>query len=748
MKGLVDYIISEIDVTVGARHNVVFSSAFYDASTIDAAQDAYLSASASSDLILTLGGISTQAISQIAELTTPVIGLGVVDPKLQNIPFENGVSGKPNFTYVWQTGDLVTEIDAFRTLTEFEHLAVLVDENFTQTVDVTTAENYLDSISVASKTQFSFITVNGDDLDIFRQFPEDIDAVYLTLLLSQDEAQMRQLIQGINERKLPSFAGNSRFTELGILGSLSNENDLGQTIRKMAIAVDDMLSGTNASYIPVTLSTKSNLYVNVGTARSIEMPIPFEVLFTANLIGEDDLKTTTYSFSEVVEKALEANLEIQVSYKDIELADMNTMSAKSTILPNLQSGLTGLQINKERASAAFNNPERSLTADISISQVLYSEQAVASIKIAQYLKRAQEYETESQVLRIIYDTFTAYLNVLGAKTNLTIQRENLANTKKNNELAELRVTIGSSSNADLYRWESELAFANQSVIQAQTSLIAAKLQLNTLLANNLDDEYDIADISLDGELFSNFTNSALAESVRTPESLKFLSDFLVAESQLNHPNKRRLLENIQASNRQLQQNRRLLFIPTIAVQAQSSHVLERGGQGSQIDASAMALGINEFQNNSWLAAISLTYPIFTGRSRRAEIQKSTIALEQLELSETLLDQNLELGVRASVLELLTSRTNIDFSNAAAESALKNFELVQENYRQGQVSVTQLIDAQQAAVEAQLASAFSIYQYVQAHLNLEFNIGAFTMFMTETDLEQLEQRLNEYTIPKK
>ena len=244
-------------------------------------------------------------------------------------------------------------------------------------------------------------------------------------------------------------------------------------------------------------------------------------------------------------------------------------------------------------------------------------------------------------------------------------------------------------------------------------------------------------------MFNAINKGVYTDIVKSPESLRLVSDFLVIESQTHNPNKQALLENINAANRQFMQSKRLLYVPTVALQAQTSQILARDGVGSTVDASAMALGITELQDNSWLAGISLSIPIFDGFSRKAAIQQSKISLAQLDNSQTLLDQNLELGVRAGVLSLLRTSTNIRYSKVASQSAQENFELVQEYYKQGQVSITQLIDAQQTALQARLVSAFSIYDYIQAHLQLEFNVGAFTMLMPEDQLLDFNNRLLQY-----
>jgi outer membrane protein TolC len=450
-----------------------------------------------------------------------------------------------------------------------------------------------------------------------------------------------------------------------------------------------------------------------------------------------------YSFSEIAEIALQNNFELKISYKDIDLSQLDIRSNRSFILPSLSSGLTAFQINEERANAMINSPERSLSFDLMLTQVIYSEEALAAIKISQYLKNAQEYQTEADVLNLLLDTYGAYLNVLSAKTNLDIQRRNLENTKTNLELARIRVDVGAANKADLFRWESEVANATQTLIEAQASLFTVKLQLNNLLANSLERDFEVKDIGLEDELFRSFRESPISNLITTPDDLRLVSDFLVQESLDQNPNKMQILENIKASERQLQLNKRLLYVPTISLQAQASEILARGGEGTEEpDPGTPSFGTG-LQDNTWSVGATLSYPLFTGLSRRIERQKSLVQLEQLEFSNSNLDQALELSIRANTISLLSATTNLGYSKQSAESANKNFLLVQNNYKEGAVNITQVIDAQEAALNANLQAAISVYEYIFANLQLEYSIGLFSMFLTEEQLADFNNRFLEF-----
>jgi outer membrane protein TolC len=256
-------------------------------------------------------------------------------------------------------------------------------------------------------------------------------------------------------------------------------------------------------------------------------------------------------------------------------------------------------------------------------------------------------------------------------------------------------------------------------------------------------DYKVKDIGLEDELFKSFNESPISELITTPDDLKLASDFLVEVSLEQNPNKKQLLENINAVERQLKLNKRLLYVPTIALQAQGSEILARGGEGSEDPEPGTPTFGTGLQDNTWSIAANLSYPIFTGLSRRVDRQKSMVQLEQLEYSNRNLDQAIDLSIRSSTINLLSATTNLRYSKQSAESASQNFLLVQSNYKEGAVNITQLIDAQQANLNASLQAAISVYDYIFANLQLEYSIGFFTMFLTEQQLIDFNNRFLEY-----
>ena len=730
-------IVSEIDRTVGASGKVILpaNQIIYGNKSLDQAQQSYNKLNATSDFILLIGSISTKGALQRLNFSTPTIAIGIVNPFLQDLPYQNGTSGKSNFSYIWPHQDIFKELAEFRRLVDFRNLSMLINASSAVTINNQKGLQLLDSLQETFSTEINIVPV-GDNIDVaLRAIPDNTDAIYISELTGKTASDIANIASELIIRKLPSFSSTQWHVEQGILGSIAEENDLAQIMRRLSLMVDDALSGGVLSQMSVDVNFKETYNLNLRTAKEIGLSPSFDLLFTSNLIDKDDTGKPKYSLMQILEQSMQKNLDIKLVFKDLDLTEQDILLARSSVLPDFGLSVSASQLNPDAA----NNftPERQAAVQLVLNQLIYSEEAVASIKIAQYIREAQNYQTLSDILNVLLDTYVLYFNVLSAKTDVTIRRENLNNSLTNLELAKLKASTGTSTRSDIFRWESEVATARQAVIQSETVLIAAKLELNMLLANSLEEDFEIEDVTIEGSLFENFRSDRVSRLINRPTDFEILSDFLVQESVRANPNKHLLLENLKAIERTKLQDKRLLYLPSVSLQAQAGYVLGRGGIGS-----SETPGVN-MVDYPWQIGVSLSYPVFRGNARRANLQKTSVQLEQINFSRTQLDQNLELLVRSNLLNALSASTNLGFSKVASDNAMNNFELVRDNYQQGTVIITQLIDAQNAALNARLNNALSVYNFMVAKLQVEFAVGFFSMLTPEEKLQDFEDRFEQY-----
>jgi outer membrane protein TolC len=108
-----------------------------------------------------------------------------------------------------------------------------------------------------------------------------------------------------------------------------------------------------------------------------------------------------------------------------------------------------------------------------------------------------------------------------------------------------------------------------------------------------------------------------------------------------------------------------------------------------------------------------------------------------------LDQSLELAIRTSVLNAIAATANIDYSKVASTNAHSNFKLMQVRYGEGDIDITQLIDAQRNAMQAKLRYMVSIYDYIRSQLNIHYAIGFFPLLAPESTSTEFTARFLQF-----
>jgi len=702
----------------------------------DQARNAYQRLEKQCDLLLLLGGMTTKTVLEQAELQTPTIALGVFAPGIQGIPLTpEGTSGRKNFSYVLNSGDAFEDLAAFHAMTDFKELAFVYMGTTGDWIDVEKVTQLITQSGQELNANITPLSLDGNNLaGSLAELPANIDAVFLAIPFEISPADARIVADFLIEKKLPSFSLVKDYVDAGILASNSDDKSLSKVMRKVAIMADDVVREQDLAHVKVGLNVQEELFLNMHTARLIGYSPPFELIFTANLLGNSaNPKGRKLSLLQVLEMGLNENLGIKISEQDIKLSDQDLKTARSQFLPSADYSSTVAAINKGRANALLGQSQYSVTGTGTFSQLIYSEQALANIKIRTLLKEAQTYATEQQLLDITLNVTDAYLGILKAATNVTIQAENLQNSKSNLALAQRRESLGAASKADVFRWKGEVASAKQNLIQAQTNLFTAKAQLNALLNGVPGLEFDLQDVTLDGPLFEAYADSDLARYVKGPYELNLITEFLTEEAKLNYPTKKQLLSNAAVFERQKTLNKRLYYTPTVAGQAQLDNTFWRGGEA------ASPLPGSEFVNTNWNAGLNVSIPIFQGNRRAIDLQTTTIQQKQLGYQIENLDRNLELSVRANTLSLLAASTNIENSRESAENTARNYDLVQNLYKKGQISIIQLIDAQRTALQTKQAYAIAVYDYLTAFLQLENSIGAYSILSSEEERAEFEDR---------
>lgn len=695
------------------------------------------------DVIITWGVLSSHAVCCFVDLPKPVVAPVILDPQLQNLPQADGVSGVPNLSYVEIENKVDVELATFRQIVPFERIHFLANENFINAIPELPSRTF--RLAAQAGYEVEVIPVGTSAEETLASIPADAEAIYMWPLFHLVPGERQKLIDGLNARNLPTFSAlDLGDLENGILATATSGEFFQRLARRVALNVQRILLGEDAGGIPVLFRFRQRVRVNMATAREIGVSPSWDILLEAELLHEEESGLLTMSLEHAVSEAIKANLDLAVQRRALAAAAQEIALAQSSYRPQFDASALGAQIDEDRAAASFGSQsERTTSASLELSQLLFSDPALANIKIQKQLQIAREEELDSLRLDIALDAVTTYLNLLRARSLVRIQRNNLEVTRSNLELAEIRRTIGAANPAEVFRWEAQIATDRKSLVEALQQQRAAEIALNQLLHRDLEERYVVREVELDDpglitgqDRFRGYTE--------TPARARVLRDFIVQEGLTSSPELRQIDATIRAQERLVRAAQRAYWAPTVGIQATLDEVLSRGGIGSDRgDAGIPGFPIPLADDTSWSIGLSASLPLYAGGSRRAELRQAEEELTQLNLQLDAVAERIATRIRVGMQLARGSFLGIGLSEQASTAASKSLELVSDSYARGAVSILDLLDAQNAALNADQLYTNAIYDFFVDLMEVERAANRFDFFLTPEERSLWFDRLEDF-----
>jgi outer membrane protein TolC len=371
-----------------------------------------------------------------------------------------------------------------------------------------------------------------------------------------------------------------------------------------------------------------------------------------------------------------------------------------------------------------------------MSVPIYSEQAWAGYGSEKRLQEAREASRDQVRLDVVLDAGAAYLAVLQAGTLADVRRSNLYRTRSNLEVARLREGVGSSSRADIYRWEGEVANARRDLIAADAQVRVASLELKRVLNRPLAGSLAQQPVELnDPALLAQ--DPVILTWLEDPARVARLTQFLVSEGLRVSPELAQAEAAIAAQRRQYTAAGRAFWMPSLSLEGGVSDVWGRGGAGSTVPSN-----VTLAPDLAWQFRLQASFPIFTGFARGATRDQTRLDLERLEVQRNGAQLAVEQRVRAAVETAASSYAAIALTRDAEDAAGRNYELVSDAYARGTSSITALIDAQSAALDASEDAANAVHDFLLDLMQVERAMGSFGVLRSEEDRQQFLERLRE------
>ena len=410
----------------------------------------------------------------------------------------------------------------------------------------------------------------------------------------------------------------------------------------------------------------------------------------------------TVTLKQAIEYALQNKAEAQNAKLDVRNADYQIMEAKAGALPKI-NGVANLTYNPILQSTALDvgafsggpsniqlitmGQKWNAGAGVQLSQALFNQQVFVGLKAAKSTKEFYQLNAQLTEEQIIERVSNAYFQVFTIQQKKETLESSYSSTEKARNIIKSLYDNGLAKKVDLDRTNVNLTNISTVLKQQQNAINQAENALKFYMGMPIENK--IALVKADMEI----TPHLLEETVGTDE-----------RSEVKILNKQKEL---------LQYNKKAVeaaYYPTVNLNANYSwqglgqkFPLTNGQKNGVYwaDYSAITLGVN--------------IPIFNGFATKARVEMAQIELDKLEvnLKDTKLGldlayQNAKSQIENSLLALENQKANVSL----AETVTTN---TKNNYQYGLATLTELLEAENALVEAKNNYSNAILEYKIAEI---------------------------------
>lgn len=684
------------------------------------------------DMVLVIGFVSNQLAALRESYPKPTFLPIILDSALFPTEPVDGTSGIMNLNYLNAYADFSEDLDMLARIVTYDKLALLIDENIASSIPKL-RQTALES-SIVRGVELVEVTHDGRDHDLVSRIPAGTDAVFVAGLPRMPSEAFDRLVESINSAGLPSYSFASvADVERGLLATNTEPRDIGRQSRLNALNMQAVMLGGRPEDQPIAFTRRQQLTINMATARRLGVSPSFNVLSDSILLNQDEqVGGAEYGLVEIARLALQENQDLQAETYGVQAGIDEVTRARSSLFPQVGAGASYTQRKESPSVTAGLFAEQSSDAVLTVDQLIYSDAATANLTIQKELQRSRMASLQEFQLDVVEAATTSYYTVLNARSQLRVLENNVSVTRANLELARNRVRLGTSTAADVYRWEAEVARARIGVLNARAVLNQSWETLNRILHRPQGTRVALREAGFNEPFI--MTREEFDQLIQSPADYATFSRFYIDRAISQAPEIAQLNAQVTAKQRELTSQRRAYWLPEFSIGGRWTDNLSQSGVGS---GSLAGSGLSD-----WSFGIQATLPLFSGGLRRANVSRAEWELRQIETLRTSTVERVEERIRIQLHATQAAYAQIDLAAAAAEASRKNFELVSDAYSRGTVTVIELLDAQDTSLNATAASAESLYNFLITIMALQRAVGGFDYMLSPEDRAALAAEFRE------
>lgn len=390
-----------------------------------------------------------------------------------------------------------------------------------------------------------------------------------------------------------------------------------------------------------------------------------------------------------IDYAMAHNVQLLKSAATEKSASVDVSEAKAGLLPSLSGTVTqgvnyrpfqesgGNFVNGGIATSAADKATQNGSYGINAQWVVWNGgKNKMNVTNAQYTQQLAAYDTQTQANKIKEQIAQLYVQILYMVEAEKVNRVLLAQDSTICARGQQMVSVGSMSKADLAQLQSQVSQGRYNVVNVQTQIADAKMQLKQLLEIPASEAFDVQSVDV--------TDAEVLNSIPGKENI-------YASALDSRPEVKRSLlaiEQSQLSTKIAKSG----YMPTISLSGSlgDSHMT-----GSQTN------WAKQMKNNfSGTLGVTVSIPIFDNRKNKSAVERAKVAetTTQLDLQDT--QKQLYQTIETYWLNATNSQAKYVAAKSSVESLSTSYELMTEQFNLGLKNIAELLNSRANLLNAQ------------------------------------------------
>lgn len=595
--------------------------------------------------------------------------------------------------------------------------AILMNENFYKS-----QPNWNEIISSKLKAKnvnldFEIVPVGNDVDSAIKKISDDTDTAFVTPLFNLSTEQRRYLYTKLNDKKMPTFSTMGKDdVELGaLLGNSALDFD-----RKLAEAtsfnIHGVLHGAKVQPQQIPFFDDKVITINTDTAELVGYVPPLRLLNNAEIISNK--KPEIYDLATIFEKYEQGNKQVERQKYLVRAARRSAVSSVLRYLPTLRMDLGYQSYNDDYAKSYSDVPTHIGMFTLAMDQVIYSPDLVTNIIVKNKRLKFQKQEEILTRQNIGLQVAMLYLETLMLENMIRTQEEDVKESRENLAIARVREKAGVSGREEALRWAGRLSEKEQKLLAMRADYKNLQIDINKMLYQDPQTKFMLKPLRAEDPAF--FTSDLhIIDHVRNPQKLETFTKMLVDETIKLSPETVKLKAAIAMKKAELANYAQKFVMPNAKLSVEYGSQFDRNlpyekvGHYQMATPAAMYLGGSPWLNldkTSGRVFIGAQWKPIEGGHKFAEIARCKAELDELHAHLDEVNLELESQVREVVNRALSKYFIIEKDYKSMFANGENYKLVKVRYLSGKVPIAQVIDAQDAYLNAKLAAMNSQYEF--------------------------------------